>query len=116
MHRLCQEIKCVMGIRGQWKVKLDGNLISMYLNLLHGDQGNYTQNRTTYKGDTVINNPQQAPYCRKYNGCNMVDSKTYSHARCDISGVSHFLEISANGNGKIKKDVVKNIKYCHERF
>ena len=65
MHRLCQEIKCVMGLRGQWKVKLPGNLISMYLNLLHSDQGNYTQNRTTYKGDTVINDPQQSPYSRK---------------------------------------------------
>jgi hypothetical protein len=46
-----------MGIGGLWKVQLDGKLISMYLDLLHSDQGNYTQNRTTYKGDTVINDP-----------------------------------------------------------
>lgn len=44
----------------------------------------------------------------------MVYGKPHCHARGDVSGVAYLLKVGSNRDGKIEKDVVKNIEKGHQ--
>ena len=46
----------------------------------------------------------------------MVYGESHRHARCYVLGISHFLEVSADSDGEIKKDVIQNVKYGKDDF
>ena len=46
----------------------------------------------------------------------MVYGEPHRHARCDVLGISYFLKVGSNSNGKIKKDVIQNVKQRQDNF
>ena len=46
----------------------------------------------------------------------MVYGEPHGHTRCDVLGISHFLEVSADSNGEIKKDMIQNVKERQDNF
>ncbi len=86
------------------------------LDFLHSHQGDKAKHGTADKRNPVINHPKGPAYGRQNHCCNVVHGETYGYACCDVFGVSDFLEIGLDGDVKIVKNLVQEVKNHNQPF